>query len=502
MMKTGHIKTLATKNLQTSSQAFALKKQLLETESESARRDLIAFCKYVSPAYDAARHLLYLREKLKQVERYVETGGKEGIGRLIINLPPRHGKTLTVSKRWPAFLLGRHRKWHIGLIAYGDELAQDFSRASRDLVENSPEYHRLWRKVRLHPSSGAVDRWALADGDADNPNVVAVGINGTLTGRGFEIIVIDDPVKNRAEAESETYRRHLHEAYSGTIRTRLEPGGAIVICCTRWHEDDLPGWLLAEEKSGAGEHWEVVNIPALAEGPDDLLGRALDEPIWPARFPFEALAKLRKANAYEWAAQYQGRPAPLGGGLLKRTFFEIVEPSKVPRGLKVLRYWDLAATEQRGSNDPDWTAGAKEGEMQGVFYILDLVRIKASPSEVEKLIRQTALLDGRGVTIWIEKEGGASGKTVISHYQRNVLMGWAVYGDAPSTSKVVASLGFRAAAERGDVYLVRGPWNEDFLRECESFPTGSHDDSVNAAYGAYNKLTLAPPRIDEGSFEG
>jgi predicted phage terminase large subunit-like protein len=476
--------------------------ELKHPDRTAARLDLIAFCEYVDSQYQAKRHVRFIADKLHEVERYVISGGKEGIGRLIINMPPRHGKSLTVSKRWPAFLLGRHTDWHIGFVAYGDDPAHDFSRATRYLCGYSREYHELFPTVHLHPASSAVNRWALADSDIDNPNVVATSINGALTGRGFEVIIIDDPVKTREEAESETYRKHLHEAYSGTIRTRLEPGGAIVICCTRWHEDDLPGWLLAEEKSGAGEHWEVVNIPALAEKPDDPLGRALDEPIWPERFSFDELAKLRRANAYEWAAQYQGRPAPLGGGLLKRTFFEIIEPSKVPRGLKIVRYWDLAATEQVGSNDPDWTAGAKEGEYHGVFYILDLVRIRASPSEVEKLIRQTAQLDGRGVAVWIEKEPGASGKTVIDHYRRNVLMGWAVYADAPSTSKVVASLGFRAAAERGDVYLVRGEWNEDFLREAEKFPTGSHDDSVNAAYGAYNKLTLAPQKTEAQSYEG
>lgn len=462
-------------------------------ERIATRNDLIRFCQYVDPGYEIAPHLQLLAEKLAEVERYVVTGGAEGIGRLIVNMPPRHGKSETGSKRWPAFLLGHHPAWHIGLVAYGDDIAHDFSRANRRLIADSPEYHDLFPDVTVHPASGAVHRWSLADGDLDNPNVVATGIGGSLTGRGFQVIIIDDPVKNRAEAESVAYRTALHNAYKGTIRTRLEPGGAIVIICTRWHEDDLPGWLLEQYKLGDGEEFTVLNLPALAE-PNDPLQRGLGEPLWPTRFAERSLEATRKAlGSYEWEAQYQGHPKPPEGGKIKRTWFHVVEqlparfrpvdgspPAEV---LQWYRYWDLAVTAKTTSN---YTASARVAfDDDGNLYIADMIRDRWEWPEQKRQIKATMLAEKRlGVKHGIEKalHGAAAVQEFLTDKD---LRGVAFAGVDVHKDKLTRALPWIGRAEAGKVYLIAGVWVGAFLDECGNF-TGHNDkddDQIDSISG-------------------
>lgn len=474
-----------------------------------ARSDLMAYCLAVDPEYQSPppRHLEYIAGLLAQVERYIETGGREGIGRLILNMPPRHGKSLTITKRWPAYLLSRHRKWHLGIVSYGQEFAQDFSASIRATLQ-SDDAQAVWVGHPEGPPTidrafSALERWSLDQSDGNSPSLVSTSFGGVLTGRGFQLLIIDDPVKSRAEAESPANRRYIAEAYAGTLRTRLEPGGAIVICTTRWHQGDLCGYLVDLAASGGGEAWEVVNLPAIAEEADPM-GREPGAPLWPERFPLASYAPLQ-LNAYEWASQYMGRPSPRGGGLIQREWFDIVDAAQVPRGpgVRRVRYWDLAATEQTDkSKDPDFTAGALVVEKGGRYWVADLRADRLNPQRVEALIRQTAQMDGPTVPIYIEREGGASGKSVVLHYQRTVLKGFPVYPDTPGTSKVARSTAFRAAAERGDVALVRAPWNEAFLAEAEQFPAGNHDDRVDSVVGAFNKVNLTPGAFAGSSYAG
>ncbi|NLH62454.1 MAG: phage terminase large subunit [Ignavibacteriales bacterium] len=171
------------------------------------------------------------------------------------------------------------------------------------------------------------------------------------------------------------------------------------------------------------------------------------------------------------------------GSLFKRQWFEIVED--YPKDLNKVRYWDLAATV---SNSSDWTVGCLLGEKDGIYYVLDIKRIKGTPLEVEKLIRQTAILDGTSVEIYMEQEPGSSGVNNIDHYQRQVLNGFIFYPDKKSNSKELRARPVSSAAEAGNIKLVRGSWNDDFLDEIEAFPQGEHDDQIDALSGAFEKL--------------
>ena len=184
------------------------------------------------------------------------------------------------------------------------------------------------------------------------------------------------------------------------------------------------------------------------------------------------------------------------GMTFRREWFEIVQ--QAPSDLRKIRYWDLAATKQSNLNDPDWTAGALLGEKNGIYYVLDMRRVRETPLKVEQLTKQTAMLDGVEVKIYMEQEPGASGVQAIDHYRRNVLEGFAFYGDHKASSKVLRAAPLASAAEAGNVRIVQGNWNEEFLDEFEVFPQGTHDDQVDAVSGAFEKLNFGSTDSKEG----
>lgn len=464
---------------------------------EAARRKqaserLLPFCEYVDSLYTSAAHLQLVETYLAEVERYVITGGAEGIGRLVISMPPRHGKTHTVSKRWPAFLLGRHTNWRIALVSYGANFAEDASRAVRSTIRDEPRFRLLFPAAVISDESRAIDRWSLAGQAATgNPSVVAVGVGGPLIGRGFHVIVLDDPLKGRPEAESETQRRNLQEWYKGTLRTRLEPGGAIVIIQTRWHEDDLVGYLLAQYAAGEGEDWTVINLPALAETHDaqghpveDPLGRGEGEALWPERFDRESLlATKRGIGSYNWESQYQGHPKPPLGSKILREWLKVVPAEKVPPGLQWARYWDLAISGKEGSS---YTASARCAfGPDGSLYVAGALRGRWEWPAQRKILRTTMLAEA-SLGVMHGVESALHGTAAVQELRGDkALRGVAFKKVDVHADKLTRALPWIALAEDGKVHLVAGAWNSAFIEEAASF-TGhndQYDDQIDAVSG-------------------
>jgi len=179
-----------------------------------------------------------------------------------------------------------------------------------------------------------------------------------------------------------------------------------------------------------------------------------------------------------------------GGSLFDRNWFEIV--NYIPEGLRYVRYWDLAATEKKPGKDPDYTVGLLLGEANGIFYVVDVIRFRKTPAETEDIVRRTAERDGYAVRIFIEEEPGSSGKITIDHYARNVLKGYAVWGNRETGSKILRAQPVSAAAEKGYIKIVKAPWNTAFLDELEAFPNVNHDDQIDALSGAFRMLTKKP----------
>lgn len=400
----------------------------------------------------------------------------------MVTMPPRHGKSELVSHWTPAWFLSLFPRKRVILASYEADFAASWGRKVRNtLVEHTPSLG-----VMVAGDSSAANRWDTSEGGG----MVTAGVGGPITGRGADLLIVDDPIKNAEEANSETIRQRVWEWWQSTAYTRLEPGSGAILVMTRWHQDDLAGRLLREAQDG-GEAWDVLNLPALA-GPGDMMRRPEGAPLWPERYGVEDFERIRKAvGSYVWAALYQQEPRPASeGAKFQRGWFGApVDPGAVPADATRVRYWDLAATEAKVGRDPDWTVGCRMAAKDGMFWIESIVRTRSRPKGVEDLIRQTAEMDGRAIPIHIEQEPGSSGVAVVDHYQRTVLPGWAVYASRTTGNKELRANPLSAAAEAGNVKLVRGPWNGPFLDEAEAFPHGTHDDDIDAASGAHEKLT-------------
>lgn len=428
--------------------------------------------------WQPADHLLILSNKLRQV-----TTGK--LKRLMVFMPPRHGKSQLCSQFFPAWYLGHKPDNRVILTSYEADFAATWGWKARSVFE---EYGHDLFGLRVRGDSSARNRWDIVK-HVGGMNTAGVG--GAITGKGADLFIIDDPVKNAEDANSALKRDKAWDWYQSTAYTRLEPDAAMILIMTRWHPEDLGGMLLKEMDSG-GDQWDVLKFPAIAEE-NDLLGRKIGEPLWKERYPVESLKRIEgTVSDYWWLAMYQQRARSRTGKTFKRTDFIIVDDGAA--GSQV-RFWDLAATEETKGKDPDWTVGCLMSEHDGRYWIKDIVRFREEPGETEKIIKQTAQLDGKETRIFMEQEGGASGKIVISYYARTVLKGYAFEGVSPSGSKPVRAIPFAAAVSNNNVHLIAAGWNKMFLDEAVLFPTTKvHDDQVDAASQAFNLLFIEQPK--------
>lgn len=428
------------------------------------------------------------------------------IKRLIISLPPRHTKSESVSRRLPAFILGKDPNAPIIAASYGADLARRMNRDVQRIMDDAP-YRRLFPDTKLFGSNVRTVAQGSWLRNSDMFEVVeyngyyrGAGVGGAITGMGMKYGIIDDPLKNRADANSPTIRQKIWDWYTSTFRTRLAPGGGILVTMTRWHEDDLVGRLLAQAASDPeADQWTVLTLPAIAEEPiAEYDQRRPGEALWPTRFDLAELSKTRVSlGSYDWNSLYQQRPAPPEGGMFKRQWFEIVDVA--PRFMNRVRYWDKAGST--GKND--FTCGVLMAmDKLGQFYIEDVVRGQWSALEREMIIKQTAQADAErtgATTIWHEQEPGSGGLESAQATNRN-LAGYPVRFETVTGDKETRALPFAAQAEALNVKLVKGVWNAAYLNELTSFPYGMNDDQVDGSSGAFNKLS-APTRRKPSSRE-
>lgn len=402
--------------------------------------------------------------------------------RLMVTMPPRHGKSEACSHYFPAWFIGRFPDRRVILASYEARYAESWGRKVRDSIGTACERGYLTHGPRRDQSSAS--DWAIA-GHAGG--MVTAGVGGPITGRGADLLVIDDPVKNAEEANSPTYREKAWDWYSSTAYTRLEPGGAVIIIQTRWHKEDLAGRLVSPDYSPPDEiaRWRIIDFPAIAQE-HDALGRAPGEALWPARYPAAELDRIRhQIGQYWWSALYQQSPTTRGGNFFKEPWLQYVDA--IPCGVTgSVRYWDLASTEGSG----DWTAGVRiDAGDDGNYYISDVVHERRSPAGVRALVYATAQRDGLDVPVYVEEDPGQAGKDQIASYQRDFpdmrLRGNRVTGPKATRADIVAS-----KMESGVVRLVRGAWNRAYVDELLEFNADiadQQDDQVDATSGAFSK---------------
>lgn len=452
----------------------------------AARKTLLAFTTYTFPQYRAENAHKLLARELDAVLRGTTD-------RLMLWVPPQHGKSELASVHMPPLWMGQHPDDPVLLCSYAADLAYSFSRRARGVVEGDA-YQDLFPGIHTSRDSRAVNQWDLSD---HRGGLLASGVGGPITGYGARLGVIDDPFENWEQAQSPTYRERVWEWYATTFLTRIWEGGRVVLVMTRWHEDDLAGRILKAEPG----RWRVLRLPAIAEtgaeradanrrlglhDESDPLGRAAGEPLCPGRFSKNTLLeRIATMTTVRASGIMQQNPLPAEGQTFKRAWFTVIDD--LPNLLRQVRYWDKAATSGAGCK----TAGVRMGvDADGRVIIVHSATGHLGTDARRQMMLSTMQGDGHAVTQWIEAEGGSSGVDVMRDEGR-YFAGVAVRFDRPTGSKDVRLEPFAAQAEHGNVYLVRGNWNMSWLDEICALPNGTYRDESDATAGAYNKLAAA-----------
>lgn len=418
------------------------------------------------------------------------------ITRMMVFMPPGSAKSTYASVLFPAWFMGRKKRRNVIVATYGSGFALKIGRRVRSVIKQKA-YNAIFA-LGLSTESSAADNFTLSNEN----ELLAGGIQSGITGNRADLIVIDDPVKGREQADSETIREKTKAEYIDSVLTRGKPGFRVLIIQTRWHQDDLAGSILPEGWAGEsgdiecrdGQTWHVISIAAEAERDDDPLGRPIGGLLWPEWFSVEHWLPFRKI-ARTWASLYQQRPAPDEGLLFKRAWFKRLDA--LPAGpRRYVRAWDFAATAKNATNNPDWTAGVKMSlGPDKQFVIHHVERFRGSPRDVKAAVRSTAEGDTASTTIRIAQDPGQAGKDQAEQYVRD-MAGYAVKVVRPTGDKATRASPFAVQCEAGNVAILRtgnadeDAWIEPFLAEMTLFPAAAHDDQVDAASDAFNELAL------------
>ncbi len=410
----------------------------------------------------------------RMLERFA--ANEPGWGKLVLSMPPRSGKTELVSKLFPGWYMANNPHENVIVSTYGGELSDDLGRKAREYV--SSELFESVMGVKISTDTNAITKWELTN----KSTFFATSVGGALTGRGANCLIIDDPVRNREDADSETTREKIYNWFTSTAYTRLEKNGKVLIVMTRWHEDDLAGRLLA---SNTG--WREITFPAIAESSDDF--REIGAPLWPDKYPMEKLAEIKaQVGMRDWAALYQQRPAPADGDIFRAEWIRYYDDH--PRDILqkevsgVYQSWDTAVSAKKTSARSSCTTWAVIGNK---FYLLDTFaepvsfpELRAKAIELEKMWKPDV--------IFVEEQ--QTGRPLIDDLQRTLgakLVAVRIKGD-----KEVRARAASVAFETGRVFVPRNtqntPWADAYVAELLAFPSGKFADRVDSTSQAIIKL--------------
>ena len=405
---------------------------------------------------------------LREVQEAVTKGG----ARIIINAPPRHGKSEAISHWLPTWFLDWWPERHVILTSYSDTLASKWGLAVRDEFVNNP---LTW--ARLRSDKALINDWMTTDGGG----MRSVGAGGSVTGHGGHLLLVDDPHKNWEEAISPTHQQKLINWFNSTFYTRAEPGASIIVIQTRWAERDLTGYLMDEHE----DDWKKICLPAFAEEKDPLR-RKLGEALCPERFPVEDLHRIKKApgtgGSHMFAGLYQQRPAPLEVIMVKRDWFR--RWTELPEDMdEWIQCWDLTF-KKTGSS---YVVGQVWGRKGANFYLADQVRERLSFLETQRKIRLVSVRWPQAREKLVED--AANGPAVIDSLQNEIpgLIGYSVSG-----SKEVRLAAVSGFMEAGNVWIPDSSvasWVEGYVEELSTFPNSARNDQVDTTSMALKRLS-------------
>lgn len=462
-----------------------------QTLIELAHKHPTAYARVIQPGYEAAPVHWAIGDALRRATQPDATDQER---RIMIFMPPQNGKSQLVSVDFPAWYLGNFPDNSVMALSYGSQLATDFGLEARNQIRSNV-YRAIFPGVTVSPESSARARWAIA---GRRGLYRASGIRGTITGRGADVLLIDDPIADVIAAYSADNRQLLWDWYTGTVYTRLRPGAILIVIQTRWHEDDLAGRLLeAAERGGEyADRWTVLRFPALAE-PDDPLGRVEGEALLPNRYPVDALRRIQSVTGTEmWEALYMQRPQPDEGTRFQRGWFNTI--AAAPGHLEWVRYWDLAQTDEQAAQAKNRAASytasvAVALDLDGKLYIRDAIRGRWEWPDARAKMIETFQIEKESTRQAVEQ--AMHGKTALQEFQRMPeIAGVPFMGITVDRSKLIRAMTWQGRAANGDVHLVRNvtpglaglvepDWIDTFLDEVATFPLGRFDDQVDSVSG-------------------
>lgn len=454
--------------------------RLLELERElfrrKARTHFPVFLNYVNESYSRQWFHTLVAQKCQDL-----VSGTLGKNKLMMFLPPQHGKSEIISRKFPAWALGYNPKLKIVGASYSADLAKSFSRSIQRTID-SPEYANVFPETYLNNKNVASDSRNGWLHNADMFETVghggfykAVGVGGSLTGTPADIGIIDDPIKDAMEACSITYRERVWSWYTDVFTTRLHNDSKVILIQTRWHADDLAGRLIEQE----ADDWEIVNIPAICEAegqPND--PRHVGEALWEAKHSLESLRKVEQLSPRTFASLYQQRPTIEGGNIIKRDWFEHItfsEFRRIHRREPVVFFIDTAYTNKT-QNDP--TGIVSTCKIGNDLYILHAETIRLKFPELLRHIPEYVNEHGYTPQSSIRIEPKANGLSVIDQL-REVTGLNVVPTPSPHDDKETRLNAVSPSVEARRVVLVDGTWNEGFVDEVCGFPAKPHDEYVD-----------------------
>jgi predicted phage terminase large subunit-like protein len=476
-----------------------------EMDRRSARRNFPAFIRYMQSDY----YMGWFHERLADaLNRFAEDVIARRSPRLIIQAPPRHGKSTQASRLLPPYLHGRCPELEILSTSYGDAIAYDFCADVQHIMDSIP-YHSVFPDTiipGLYGKRGIVKRSADHFGLIGRDGAYrAAGLNSTLTGRGADVLIVDDPFKGREDSQSPTQRSKIYNNFAAVAMTRVHKGGGIIIIATRWHEDDIIGRILADEEWA--KHWQVISFPAIATedefDEDGQLSRAKGEPLCPALKSLDELQELRRSMSTSiWSAIYQQTPSPETGGLLKRYHWRYWQPvgANLPpvvvendAGEKIeilaeeipalfersVQSWDLNFGDSR-DGDPDYVVGLVIKCRGAKRFVIDRYKSRADFTETIAALRSMIERYPECSAKYIEK---AANGTASINLLENM---YGITGLIPipkDKNKYLYADTANDQLRAGNWYLPHpriAPWVDDFLYTLAMFPNAKNDDDVDA----------------------
>ena len=450
-----------------------------------SRKFFHAYRRFISPSMIWAWWVERLSIGLQRFHQDLVMGRRP---KLVVMAPPQHGKS-TAAEDFITWVVGGNPNIKIVYASYSDELGVQRNLHIQRIMRS--ERYQMTLATRIGARGWACNAECIefvgATGSFRNTTV-----EGPINGFGFHLGVLDDPFKGRAEAQSKTIRDRTWNWFTDDFMTRLDQNSGVLIIMTRWHVDDVVGRLIERDPTV-----RLLRYPAIAENDDDLphrrAGEALFEELKPLKFLLEQKKLMTQAS---WESEYQQNPFIVGGGILPRDkliCIPVFDPGQI---VASVRYWDKAGTEHRDGSQGAYTAGVLMHKMKnGTFVIEDVVRGHWGAFEREQMIAALAKADydrlGYKYEVGVEQEPGSGGKESAEATIRN-LARFRVFADRVTGSKEVRAEPFAAQVQAGNVFLVAGRWNAGFLEEAECFPNGKFKDQIDAASGAFARLTAGP----------